>query len=467
MCRVITCNYERSLPQTGYIDGVTEPVDSPGVGGSVVLEPNLVKRAIVRINATAKAPDGTTVEFPPELIDSVKLVDDDGNESPYADPESGRQRTAAEDRLPSTSGCANSGNAACFDFYADPGSKFRGRADTSPSTKYLFAQSPLTEKETEIGKQVGGKTTVAITFVPAPPDAPTSVSATAGVRQATVSWTAPTSVGFSAIEGYKVEQSVDAGVTWVDSTCIPALTPASTSCVASDLSNGTAYTFQVSATNAVGTGDLSLASDSVTTWDVPDAPDQPYAEVASSTTVTVTWLAPANNGSAIEGYKVEQSVDAGVTWVDSTCIPALTPASTSCVASDLSNGTAYTFQVSATNAVGTGDLSLASDSVTTWDVPDAPDQPYAEVASSTTVTVTWLAPANNGSAIEGYKVEQSVDAGVTWVDSTCIPALTPASTSCVASDLSNGTAYTFQVSATNAVGTGDLSLASDSVTTTT
>ncbi len=189
------------VTQTGYIDGVTEPVDSPGVGGSVVLEPNLVKRAIVRINATAKAPDGTTVEFPPELIDSVKLVDDDGNESPYADPESGRQRTAAEDRLPSTSGCANSGNTACFDFYADPGSKFRGRADTSPSTKYLFAQSPLTEKETEIGKQVGGKTTVAITFVPAPPDAPTSVSATAGVRQATVSWTAPTSVGFFGDRG--------------------------------------------------------------------------------------------------------------------------------------------------------------------------------------------------------------------------------------------------------------------------
>ncbi len=298
------------------------------------------------------------------------------------------------------------------------------------------------------------------------PDAPDQPYAeVASSTTVTVTWLAPANNG-SAIEGYKVEQSVDAGVTWVDSTCIPALTPASTSCVASDLSNGTAYTFQVSATNAVGTGDLSLASDSVTTWDVPDAPDQPYAEVASSTTVTVTWLAPANNGSAIEGYKVEQSVDAGVTWVDSTCIPALTPASTSCVASDLSNGTAYTFQVSATNAVGTGDLSLASDSVTTWDVPDAPDQPDAEVASSTTVTVTWSAPANNGSAIEGYKVEQQA-AGGAWVVSTCIPALTPASTSCVASGLSNGTAYTFQVSATNAVGTGDLSLASDSVTTTT
>ena len=48
------------------------------------------------------------------------------------------------------------------------------------------------------------------------PDAPTGVSGTAGDTQVTVSWTAPSDVGGSAITGYNV-QAADGSGTWQSS----------------------------------------------------------------------------------------------------------------------------------------------------------------------------------------------------------------------------------------------------------
>lgn len=86
------------------------------------------------------------------------------------------------------------------------------------------------------------------------PDAPTNVVATAGNTQATVSWTASNSGG-SDITGYTVTASGGGG------TCT---TTGATSCVVTGLTNGTAYTFTVTATNAIGTSNASSASAAVT-----------------------------------------------------------------------------------------------------------------------------------------------------------------------------------------------------------
>jgi len=77
------------------------------------------------------------------------------------------------------------------------------------------------------------------------PGAPTSVSATAGDAQATVSFTAPTFVGIPPpITGYRAISS-PGGLT---------ATGASSPLTVTGLSNGTAYTFNVQATNSVGYG---------------------------------------------------------------------------------------------------------------------------------------------------------------------------------------------------------------------
>ena len=70
------------------------------------------------------------------------------------------------------------------------------------------------------------------------------------------------------------------------------------------------------------------------------------------------------------------------------------PPVTSTVVAGLTPGTAYTFKVSATNAVGTGPSSAASNAVT----PTAPTAPAAPtgvsaVPADSSATVTWTAPS--------------------------------------------------------------------------
>lgn len=86
--------------------------------------------------------------------------------------------------------------------------------------------------------------------------APTAVSAVPGNRQATVSWSAPTDNGGSPITGYTVTASPG------DATL--AVGAGATSLTFGGLSNGTAYTFRVTATHAVGTSPPSAPSAPVT-----------------------------------------------------------------------------------------------------------------------------------------------------------------------------------------------------------
>jgi uncharacterized protein YhjY with autotransporter beta-barrel domain len=179
------------------------------------------------------------------------------------------------------------------------------------------------------------------------PGAPTIGTATAGNAQATVSFTAPASDGGAAITSYTATSSPGG----IIGTC------ASSPCTIASLTNGTAYTFTVKATNSVGTGSASAASNSVTPSTVPGAPTGVSA-TAGDTLATVNFSAPASNGgTAITGYTVVSSPAGGV---DSNAGST----SLSHAITGLTNGTAYTFTVTATNADGTGPASTASNSVT-------------------------------------------------------------------------------------------------------
>ena len=70
----------------------------------------------------------------------------------------------------------------------------------------------------------------------------------------------------------------------------------------------------------------------------------------------------------------------------------------------LTNGTAYTFTVAATNTAGTGTASTASNAVTPATVPGQPLDVTA-TAGNASASVTWTAPASDGgSPVTGYVI---------------------------------------------------------------
>ena len=192
--------------------------------------------------------------------------------------------------------------------------------------------------------------------VPAPtvPGAPTIGSATAGIGQAVVTWTAPGSDGGSPITGYSVTPYVGA----VAQTPV-VFNSVATSQAVTGLTNGTTYTFTVAAINAVGTGGQSAASNSVTPLTVPGAPTIGTV-MAGNGQVSVSWTPPVSDGgSPITGHQVTPYI--GLVAQAPTIYNS--NASTQTVLG-LTNGTTYTFRVAAINVVGTGAQSGPSSAVT-------------------------------------------------------------------------------------------------------
>jgi len=88
----------------------------------------------------------------------------------------------------------------------------------------------------------------------------------------------------------------------------------------------------------------------------PQSPTNLSAAAVSQSQINISWNAPANNGgSPILGYKVQRSLDGGSTWntiVSNTGSTASIYSNTG-----LASNTAYTYRVSAINAIGTSSPS--------------------------------------------------------------------------------------------------------------
>ena len=277
------------------------------------------------------------------------------------------------------------------------------------------------------------------------PGPPTAVAATSNANgQSTITWTDPASNGGSAITGYTATSSPGG------STCTATGAFANT-CTVTGLTNGTAYTFTVTATNAIGTSNASAPSPAATPASVPGAPGGVSASSNQNSESTVSWSAPASNGGiAITSYIVSAIVGGTV-----QATQTFTGTSTSGIVVGLVNGTTYTFTVQAVNAVGTGPASTPSAPATPGATPSAPTSVLAQSFQNGSSTISWTAPNANGSPITGYTVT-SAPGG-----SSCT---TTGATTCVVTGLTNGTGYTFTVTATNAIGAGPASAPSNTAT---
>ena len=272
-----------------------------------------------------------------------------------------------------------------------------------------------------------------------PPGAPVLTALAPGDRQVTVTWAAPSDNGGSAIIGYTITVE-PGGATYTAAA-------SATSATVTGLTDGTGYTFTVTAANALGAGPPSDAAGPVTPVTVPGAPTAVTATPADKT-ATVSWTAPSAYGNQVIGYTVTASPGGATVTVAGT--------STAATVTGLTDGTSYTFTVTATDSAGTGPASAASNAVTPGPVPGPPTQVLA-TAGSTTANVSWTAPASaGGSAISGYTVT-ATPGGVTVTVAGTV-------TSATVTGLTNGTAYRFTVVATNSYGHSVPSASSASVT---
>ncbi len=278
--------------------------------------------------------------------------------------------------------------------------------------------------------------------------APTDVMATAGDGQATVTWNPPSTDGAS-VQTYTVISN-PSGIT------ATVQAPTTTTTVGG-LTDGTQYTFTVTATNANGNSPVSQPSDAVTPESNTTAPGavSDLVATAGNGMATLSWT-PASSGGGTGFHYV-------VTSTPSAVPGQVNGSSTGAVVSGLTNGTPYTFTVQAVNNVGTGP-SVTSNAVTPVPfpglaVPGAATSIKA-TAGDSQATVQWLAPSTGG-APTSYTVISAPSGITTTVASSVYGAVYGMAT---VTGLQDGAPYTFTVTATDPAGSGPASASSNAVT---
>lgn len=267
------------------------------------------------------------------------------------------------------------------------------------------------------------------------PGAPVLTGATPTSTTAAITYTVDDTGGATVT---RMEFALDDTVTVDDST----LTINGTFTL-TGLQSGRTYSIYARAVNVQGAGSWSTPM-SVTTESSPSTPPPPLvippgpptgvSALPGDGTAAVTWSAPVDSGSLpVYGYVVRAQPGG------QTC----STASTSCMVRGLTNGTPYTFTVTAWNIERPGDPSAPSTPVTPRTVP-APPTTVAVSAGVGSATVTWSPPTDDGgSPITAYRVSAS-------------PAVTGCMTDgeleCSLTGLTPGQEYAITVTAVNAAG---------------
>ena len=260
---------------------------------------------------------------------------------------------------------------------------------------------------------------------------------------------------------------------------------AATSKTLTGLTNGYAHQVQVRGNNSNHTGDWSTTSAAL----IPGTPSQPAKPTLSynNKVLTVTWTAPAANGSPITHYAVQYQActntsdltcQTNPSWGSWTVVSRTqNDTTTTSTVSGLTDGTAYRSRVVAHNANGNSGWSDPADAAFARP-PNKPNTPTL-IPSSGSVKVDWTAPNTNGSRITSYIVQYRACTNTNNLSCTTNPSwegswtsstvdLTGSNLNCgtdlvsnpcrtTLTSLTNGTAYQVRLRAVSDAGNSDWS----------
>ena len=297
----------------------------------------------------------------------------------------------------------------------------------------------ITAGATVVAAMIVASASVAFAADTTPPSTPTGLSAAAiSLSQINLSWTASTdNLG---VAGYGVfRNGLQVGTT------------SATTYSDIGLLAGTSYSYAIDAFDAAGnlsTQSTSVSTSTLSDTTAPSVPTSLSATPVSSAQVNLSWSASTDN-VGVTGYKVYRSgVQVGTT-------SALSFSNTG-----LSASTAYSFTVVAYDAAGNTSAQSGSASATTLassstdtTPPSIPTGLVATPVSASQINFSWTASTDN-VGVTGYTV---------YRNGTSIAS--PATNSFSDTGLVASTAYTYTVSAHDAV--GNTSAPSGSVSATT
>lgn len=270
-----------------------------------------------------------------------------------------------------------------------------GEISVIPNASYLGVISVVYTVDDATGdtsRRVQGRYLVTVRDIPDQPAAPTIVAE--GDGSVTLGFAAPATNG---------EPIVDYTVTWAGGSVV--LPATSVEATIDSLTNGSMYTFRVSAQNAVGRSTVSNPSAVARPFGTPAAPAS--ASLSASTTgtgrVTLRWAAAEGNGRDVDLYR----------WTLSDGTTGTVPGTKRSVTLPGEVGTAYNFSVVAVDTAGNTSQEVANTGSVT-PTPGVAEQPRVTVAGggSPDVTLSWGDAPTTGT-IDRYEI--SINGGV-WAD---------------------------------------------------
>ncbi len=248
--------------------------------------------------------------------------------------------------------------------------------------------------------------------------------------------------------GETVQVSLDNGATWATATASVGSNVWSLSGVTLTGSN----TLKARVSDAASNSGAVWSSAYVLDTTAPTVPTV-NALVATSTTPTLTGTATLAAGETLTvsvGGATYAVVPTGGNW--SLNLASATPASGTLA---LTYSSTHSVTATATDLAGNASTDTTTNELVIGAAPTAPAAPSftSVTAGDRSVSLVWSAPASNGSPITGYQVTGTPSGSCS----------TTGATSCTVTGLTNGTSYTFTMTATNSVGTSAPSAASSAV----